>query len=148
MTAPIQRGDAKMSNRLLVIDDANIHRKILCRIGEKAGFVTSEAASFTEAAKLLHEWQFDCVTVDLSLGDRAGVEILHLLSEIKYLSPIIIISGAEDIVRDESFRIGRSLNLNLCAPVPKPVDLAALRETLVRIGKQVDLQKLACASVK
>ena len=136
-----------MSNRLLVIDDANIHRTILCRIGEKVGFITAGAASYDEAARLLREWQFDCVTVDLSLGDRAGVEILHLLSELKYLSPIIIISGAEDTVREESLRIGRSLNLNLCAPVPKPVDLAALRESLVRIGKQVDLQKLARAAV-
>jgi len=136
-----------MSNRLLVVDDANIHRTILCRIGEKVGFTSSGAASYAEAAALLREWKFDCVTLDLSLGDRAGVEILRLLSEMKCRAPIIIISGAEDTVRDESLRIGKSLNLNLCDPVPKPVDLTALRETLVRIGKQVDLQKLANASV-
>ena len=145
---PFQNGNATVSNRLLVIEDANIHRTILCRIGEKVGFVPAAAASYAEAAVLLREWEFDCVTLDLSLGDRAGVEILRLLSEIKSRAPIIIISGAEDTVRDESLRIGKSLNLNLCDPVPKPVDLAALRETLVRISKQVDLQKLAGASAE
>ncbi|HMB83832.1 MAG TPA: response regulator [Terriglobales bacterium] len=134
-----------MSNRLLVIDDANIHRMILCRIGEKVGFETVGAASFDEAAKLLRENEFDCVTLDLSLGERAGVEVLHLLSVIKSQAPIIIISGAEHTVCEETLKIGKSLNLNLCTPVPKPVDLAALRESLAHIGQQVNLQKLARA---
>ncbi len=136
-----------MSNRLLVIDDANLHRAILCRIGEKAGFEVMPAASFDEAAKLLRAGEFDCVTLDLSLGDRAGVEVLHLLSVIKYQAPIIIISGAEDAVCEETVRIGKTLNLNLCTPVPKPVDLSALRESLARIRQQADLQKLARAPV-
>jgi DNA-binding response OmpR family regulator len=136
-----------MSNRLLVIDDANIHRMILCRVGEKVGFETVGAASFDEAAKLLRESQFDCITLDLSLGERAGVEVLHLLSVIKYKGPIIIISGAEHTVSEETLRIGKSLNLNLGTPVPKPVDLSALREQLVHIGQQVNLQKLARAPV-
>jgi DNA-binding NtrC family response regulator len=136
-----------MSNRLLVIDDANIHRMILCRIGEKVGFEAVGAASFDEAAKLLRESQFDCITLDLSLGERAGVEVLHLLSVINSQAPIIIISGAEQTVCEETLKIGKSLNLNLCTPVPKPVDLATLREQLARIGKQVNLQKLARAPV-
>jgi DNA-binding NtrC family response regulator len=136
-----------MSNRLLVIDDANIHRMILCRIGEKVGFETVGAASYDEAAKLLRESQFDCITLDLSLGERAGVEVLHLLSVINYQAPIIIISGAEHTVCEETLKIGKSLNLNLCTPVPKPVDLSALRELLVHIGQQVNLQKLARAPV-
>jgi DNA-binding NtrC family response regulator len=136
-----------MSNRLLVIDDANIHRMILCRMGEKVGFETVGAASFDEAAKLLREKEFDCITLDLSLGERAGVEVLHLLSVIKCQAPIIIISGAEHTVCEETLKIGKSLNLNLGTPVPKPVDLATLREQLVRIGQQVNLQKLARAPV-
>ena len=96
-----------MSNRLLVIDDANIHRMILCRIGEKVGFETVGAASFDEAAKLLRESQFDCITLDLSLGERAGVEVLHLLSVINSQAPIIIISGAEQTVCEETLKIGR-----------------------------------------
>ena len=136
-----------MSNRLLVIDDASIHRIILCRVGEKVGFESVGAASFEEAAKLLRESQFDCITLDLSLGARAGVEVLHLLSVLKCQVPIIIISGSENTIRDETLKIGKSLNLNLCTPVPKPVDLAALRESLVLIGQKADLNKLARAQV-
>jgi DNA-binding NtrC family response regulator len=136
-----------MSNRLLVIDDASIHRIILCRVGEKVGFESVGAASFEEAAKLLRESKFDCITLDLSLGNRAGVEVLHLLSVLKCQAPIIIISGSENAIRDETLKIGKSLNLNLCTPVPKPVDLAALRESLVLIGQKADLNKLARARV-
>ncbi len=136
-----------MSNRLLVIDDASIHRIILCRVGEKVGFESVGAASFDEAAKLLRESQFDCITLDLSLGDRAGVEVMHLLSVLKCQVPIIIISGSENTIRDETLKIGKSLNLNLCTPVPKPVDLVALRESLVLIGQKADLNKRARARV-
>src|ERR1019366_439221 len=92
---------------------------------------TVGAAAFDEAAKLLRENEFDCVTLDLSLGERAGVEVLHVLSVIKSQAPIIIISGAEHTVCEETLKIGKSLNLNLCTPVPKPVDLSALRESLL-----------------
>jgi CheY-like chemotaxis protein len=136
-----------MSNhRLLVIDDAIIHRKILCRVGEKAGFDTTEAGSFDEAVQLLHDKEFDCITLDLSLGDRAGVEVLGLLSLKKCRAAIIIISGSEETIREDSLKIGNSLDLNICAPLTKPVDLSALRESLMRIAQQVGLRKLAGAS--
>jgi len=63
----------KMSNRLLVIDDAGVHRAILCRIGEKAGFETTGAASYDEAAKLLRENEFDCTrSTSRSASERAS----------------------------------------------------------------------------
>ena len=132
-----------MSNRLLVIDDSNIHRMILCRVGEKVGFETVGAASFDEAAKLLRESKFDCITLDLSLGERAGVEVLHLLSVLKYEAPIIIISGSENAVCEETVRIGKSLDLNICASLQKPIDLKALRELLEDIRKQSRLERPA-----
>ena len=136
-----------MSNRLLVIDDSNVHRVILCRIGEKAGFDATPAASYDEAVKLLRESEYDCITLDLSLGDRAGVEVLHFLSVINYRAPVIIISGAEDTIYEESVKIGKALKLNLCTPIPKPLDLSVLHKLLARIGQQADLQKLSRAPV-
>jgi DNA-binding NtrC family response regulator len=134
---------AEHPSRLLIIEDALIHSTIISRIAEKNGFTAMIAHSYEEACKLLHEWRFDCITLDLGLGKRAGVEVLNQLSKIEYKMPIIIISGSEKSVCDETVQIGKSLQLNICEPVPKPIDLKALRETLAQIAMQSRLRHLA-----
>jgi two-component system, chemotaxis family, chemotaxis protein CheY len=132
-----------MGNRLLVIDDDNVHRSLICRLGEKAGFETIGVESFNEAAKLLRDTDIDCITLDLSLGDRSGGETVGLLSMLKCECPIIIISGAESCVFSEVVDLARTLELDLRAAICKPIDLMALRLTLSEICKQVDIQELA-----
>src|ERR1700686_4281670 len=79
---------------LLVIDDDNLHRMIICRVAAKAGFLPAGAASYDEAAKLAQETAFDCITLDLSLGNHVGTEMLHSLSILGSTAPVILASGA------------------------------------------------------
>jgi DNA-binding response OmpR family regulator len=132
-----------MRNELLVIDDANLHLSIVSRIATQAGFVTTGASSVDEAAKLLRQRTFDCITLDLSLGEHSGVEVLKLLAEMKCRTPIIVVSGSEDSVREETIKIGNFLDLNLCPPIPKPINLAVLRGVLTKIADGIQKQKLA-----
>ena len=122
--------------RLLVIDDDNLHCMIICRVANKAGFAPVAASSYEEAARLAQETAFDCVTLDLSLGAHAGVEMLRHLWVIGCKAPIIIISGCDDAVCRETVRVGKSLNLKISEPVPKPVDLSLLRYSLERLKSQ------------
>jgi CheY-like chemotaxis protein len=122
--------------RLLVIDDDHLHRLIICRVAAKAGYVPSEAASYEEAARLVQEIAFDGITLDLSLGPHAGVELLRHLWVIKCKTPIIIISGSDDATCKETLRVGKSLNLNIWELVPKPVDLSVLRQSLDQLRVQ------------
>lgn len=119
--------------RLLVIDDDHLHRMIISRVGGKAGYVPAEAASYEEAARLVQEIAFDCITLDLSLGPHAGVELLRHLWVIKCRAPVIIISGSDDTMFKETLRVAKSLNLNIWELVPKPVDLSALRRSLEQL---------------
>jgi len=64
--------------RLLVIDSDNLHRMIICRAADKAGYIPAGAANFTEAAKLARTTVFDCITLDLSLGQQTGEMLRHL----------------------------------------------------------------------
>ena len=139
-------GSADGLSSLLVIEDAVIHSTIISRIAEQAGFAATTAQSFDAAAALLRQRKFDCVTLDLGLGEHAGAEVFRLLSEIACKAPIVIISGAEQAVRDATVRIGKSLNLNIWRPIPKPVDLKALRLMLAKIKMEVRLEKLATAA--
>jgi two-component system, chemotaxis family, chemotaxis protein CheY len=123
----------QIAPRLLVIDDDNLHRMIICRTAAKAGYLPAGAATYDEAVKLLQGTAFDCVTLDLSLGDRAGVEMLRYFWVIGYKVPIIIISGCDDATCSESEKVAESLKLNVWESIPKPVDISVLRDSLERL---------------
>jgi two-component system, chemotaxis family, chemotaxis protein CheY len=123
--------EADAAPRLLVVDDDNLHRMIICRAAAKSGYVPIGAASHHEAAKLLLESAFDCITLDIALGDRGGaVELLRYFAKIGCKAPIIVVSACDDETLREILRLARSLKLNVAEPVPKPVDLTILRSTL------------------
>ena len=125
--------------RLLVIDDDNLHCMIICRVAGKAGFAPVAASSYEEAARLAQ----DCVTLDLSLGARAGVEMLRHLWVVGYKGPIIIISGCDDATCRESLKVAESLKLNVWQAMHKPVDLAVLRYWLERLKAEREEAALA-----
>jgi DNA-binding response OmpR family regulator len=124
LAAPVGSGARP---RLLVIDDDNLHRMIICRVAARAGYAPAGAATYEEAAKLAQEGAFDCVTLDLSLGEHAGVEMLRHLWVIGCKAPIIVISGCDKLTCLESVKVAKSLNLNIWEAMPKPVDLGVLR---------------------
>jgi len=122
--------DAEGAPRLLVVDDDTLHRMIICRIAAKVGYVPVGAASHQEAAKLSWEGAFDCITLDIALGERGGVELLRHLAEVGCKAPIIVVSGCDDATLRETIRAAKSLQLNVAEPVRKPVDLTILRYML------------------
>jgi two-component system, chemotaxis family, chemotaxis protein CheY len=132
-----------MRNELLAIDDADLHLSIVRKIATQVGFTTTGAASVSEASRLLRERTFDCITLDLSLGEQSGVEILQLLGELKCRTPIIVVSGSSSAVCEKVVQIGNFLELNLCPPIPKPINLSVLRSTLMQIVQDIHRQKLA-----
>jgi two-component system chemotaxis response regulator CheY len=125
--------------RLLVIDTDNLHRMIVCRTADKAGFVPAGAANFAEAAKLTQTTIFDCITLDLSLGQQTG-ELLRHLREIDCEAPVIIVGNRDAAGCCETLRFARSLGLNVGKPVPKPVDVGMLRYAFEQIKIQRRLQ--------
>jgi CheY-like chemotaxis protein len=120
--------------RLLVIDDDYLHRKIICRVAAKAGYAPAGAGTYDEATKLALETAFDCISLDLSLGQHGGIEILQYLLGCNV--PIVIISGSDPATVHEALRAAKSLNLDIRETVLKPVDLDMLRYSFERIRAQ------------
>ena len=125
--------------RLLVVDDDNLHRMIICRTAAKAGYLPAGAATYDEAAKLAQETAFDCITLDLSLGNHAGTEMLHHLSMLGYTAPIIVITGCDPETCKETVKVADKLNLDIWECIPKPVDLVMLRHFLERLKASWDV---------
>jgi len=122
--------------RLLVIDDDYLHRKIICRVAAKAGYAPAGAGSYEEAAKLARENAFDCISLDLSLGQHGGTEMLEYLHGIGCKAPIIIISGCDPATVHDTLRAAKALNLDVRESVVKPVDLDMLLYSFERIRAQ------------
>jgi DNA-binding response OmpR family regulator len=123
----------RMPLRVLVIDDDNLHRMIICRVAAKAGFLPAGAATYDEAVQLAHDQAFDCITLDLSLGEHAGIEMLRHLWVVGCKAPIIIVSGCDEATCKETMKVAKSLNMHVWEAIPKPVDLVLLRNWLERL---------------
>lgn len=134
-----------MQNELLVVEDAHVHLEILRKIASQAGYEATCVDSVEAATDVLRQRSFDCITLDLSLGDRTGADILKLLAEQNSRTPVIFISGAEDGAREEHVRLATSLGLVVYPQFQKPVDLPGLRETLQQIATVAGFQKLVDA---
>ncbi len=130
-------------DRLLVIDDDTSICTLIEKLGEKVGFAATRAVSLEQATRLLRASRFDCITLDLSLGENTGIELLKILADMACTTPIIIISGAMGSMRDFAASIGNTLHLPLQRPLPKPIDFAKLRTALADIKEKLDLQRRA-----
>jgi DNA-binding response OmpR family regulator len=119
--------------RLLVIDDDAVHRAIICKLAVKVGFYPVEAENCGDVVRLTSVGDFACATLDLSLGERVGTEVLLHFSLCRFRAPIIILSGADSELARSAYEFGLSLDLDMTDPVGKPVSPAALRERLTTV---------------
>ncbi len=115
--------------RLLVVDDDLVQRKIIAKIGAQAGFLTAEAPSFEEAENMLRAEQYDCITLDLSLGPRSGILLLRTMIETRNAVPVIIVSGATEQVLRTTLDVAGNLGLD-AQTMHKPLNLIELRAIL------------------
>ncbi len=119
--------------RILVVDDVPVHRMIISKMATKAGFTVFEAESREGVRGLIETVSFECATLDLSLGEQEGIEVLRDLFDSNFRAPIVIVSGSDSIAAQSAFDFGRALGLNMLEPVGKPLDLVLLRQILVRV---------------
>lgn len=145
----ISRHTEECKGRLLVVDDDLVQRTIIGKIGAKLGYDTVIASTFEMASELLQREAFDIMTLDLSLGERDGVELLRLVADCKlYAMPIVIISGCDERILNSTKRVAEGLNLSLTRCLNKPLNLDNLRDALVLPGHgRVDSEQGAAMPV-
>jgi DNA-binding NtrC family response regulator len=138
-----EAGTSESPCRLLVIDDDTSICEVIEKLGDRAGFATARAVSVDEAARQLRASHFDCITLDLGLGEDSGVEVLKVLADMHCQTPIIIISGSQHTMREFAAMIGNNMHLVLRQHLAKPIDFAVLKKTLVDIKRDLVSQRSA-----
>ena len=79
--------------RILVIDDQNDVRAVICMVLQVNRFDVVEAASAAAGLKAFADGRFDVVVVDILLEDAMGYDVIAALRERVPELPIVAVSG-------------------------------------------------------
>ncbi|GGH15319.1 diguanylate phosphodiesterase [Alsobacter metallidurans] len=121
---PVGRGAA------LVIDDDAMQRMLISSVAKAAHYRTDAVGSVADALEALNEADYAVVIVDLSLGERDGVEAIRHIAGTGKRPALLVVSGLDARIRDSAIRLGQTLGLATLGNLEKPIDIARLRACL------------------
>lgn len=121
------RSSSPTLRRALVIDDDRAQGLIIASIAARNGYLVTHVNSFDTAAAALDGDPFQCITIDLSLGDRDGIEVLRLAAGLAGTPRIIFISGCDDRILDAAVRMAEAIGVTDAWSLQKPFRPADLR---------------------
>ncbi|HLW80502.1 MAG TPA: sigma-54 dependent transcriptional regulator [Candidatus Acidoferrales bacterium] len=120
--------------RFLVVDDEASIRKLCVTIGEKLGFVVSEAENAEAALASLAAHSPEIVIADLKLPQMNGVELLRRIKETLPAAEIAIMTGHGTIESAVD-----AMKLGAYDYIEKPFRVEKLRSLLQRMSEKVKL---------
>jgi sigma-B regulation protein RsbU (phosphoserine phosphatase) len=125
--------------RILVVDDDELDRMAVRRLGEGLGLRVEEASSLSEAMTRLRDQPvdggIDCVLLDFSLPDGDGFSALATFGAAKVRIPVVMLTGLDD-----ADIVARLLNAGAADYLPKR---ALSRDRLEQVVRQVSRANLA-----
>jgi two-component system cell cycle response regulator DivK len=116
-----------MTRRILVVEDNELSRELLCDWLEAENYQVASATTLEQAFAAIHETPPDAVLLDVQLGDQDGLSIAWWIRKQPTLSHIPVIAVTAHAMVTEQERIFVA-GCNAC--VPKPVDFKLLRQQL------------------
>lgn len=122
--------------QILIVDDHEVVRAGLMRIIEQPGIVFGQAANGEQAIKLIMQENWDLLVLDLSLGDRSGLELLKELRQARPKLPILILSmHSEEQYARRAFQAGAAGYVTKDSP---PAELIKAVNRVMEGGKYVN----------
>ena len=123
--------------RILIVDDHAVVRNGVKKIFEgRPGTATfGEASNAHEACALVREQNWDVVVMDITLGERSGIEVMKELQYIRPKLPVLILS-----MHSESQFARRAFKAGAAGYITKdslPEELAKAIDQVARGGKYV-----------
>ncbi len=116
---------------LLVVDDNETNRELLCRRLKRRGFTTIAAEGGEQAIEFVQKHAFDVVLLDIMMPDIDGLTVLKMLRESFTAAelPVIMVTA-----KSQSENVVEALELGANDYVSKPLDFPVV---LARIRNQV-----------
>ena len=88
-----------LGSRLLIIDDDEVLRSYLVRRFKLEGYEVDEANNVPNAQRLLREYTYDLILLDLMMHPHSGYELFEFVKEDPTLKwvPLVVLSGRSHI---------------------------------------------------
>ena len=118
--------------KILIIDDDEQMRNLLCRTMEYAGFNVEAASDGRKGLRLFEESPYDLVITDLIMPEQEGMETITFLRKNHPEVKIIAISGGGRIGPDTYLPAALELGADRAFAKPFPIDdiINAVKELL------------------
>ncbi|MBI5075780.1 MAG: sigma 54-interacting transcriptional regulator [Nitrospirae bacterium] len=100
---PIKEGryypDTVIRGNLLVVDDNEINRDLICRQLERQGHMVTAAENGRQAMEIMQTQAFDMVLLDIMMPEMSGYQMLQRLksSDLHRDVPVIVISALDEM---------------------------------------------------
>ncbi len=100
---PLEEGmhltDTISRGYLLVVDDNEINRDLICRQLERQGHIVTAAENGRQALEIMRTQVFDMVLLDIMMPEMSGYQVLRQLkgSEVHRDVPVIVISALDEM---------------------------------------------------
>jgi len=124
-----------MKGRLLAVDDSAVSAELVARVAAKCGYETQATSDPTSVRALVASWNPAILTLDLCMPETDGIDLLSVLQETGFGGQLVIISGQDRWFRKAASRLAETRGLKVVDDLQKPVDIAALRQLLIRLGQ-------------
>ena len=136
-------------NKILIIDDQKPIRNALREILEFEKYDVDEASEGRIALKMIKNYPYDLIFCDIKMPQIDGIELLKKVTELKFLNPIIMISGHGDIeTAVQTLKLGaydyieKPLDLNrILTSVKNAFDKSSLNKENISLKKKIKRTK-------
>ncbi len=118
-----------MKYRILVVEDNQLNRELLCDWLETEGYEVQSATDLQTGTTAIETQQPHLVLLDVKLGDEDGLSLVAWIRKQPNLLRIPVLAVTAHAMLTDQERI---LQAGCNAWIPKPVDFKLLREHLDR----------------
>lgn len=91
-------GQPEQPVRVLLIDDDSHMRRVISQelLGDLRINLLGQASSMKEGRRLIGQYEFDVMLVDLNLGDGTGFDLIEYMKTVHPMAEAVVISAMED----------------------------------------------------
>ena len=116
--------------RLLAVDDDVSSAELVVRVAERCGYEGFATSDSRGVINLTNALRPQVVSVDICMPNIDALELFKMLAKSGYDGEILIVSGQEPKVLDDTRHQAEKLGLKVLQVLQKPIDFQVLRQSL------------------